>query len=183
MHRFVPLLVGMGGLILFTCLPSSATQIEYRDLPTLGAESSSVVRGEVIDLSARWNASGTRILTQIDLRIDDSYKGGNRSTLRVLQAGGSLDGVRMTVHGAASFELGEQVLLFVEANDRGDHRLAGFSQGKFRLVEDPVSGEWIAERASIDAELIGAKSKADGALRLRLSELLEQSLGMREEGR
>ena len=58
---------------------------------------------------------------------------------------------------------GEEVLLFLDRIDTGDFRVTGFSQGKFEIERDPVSGEAFVKRPMIEgAEVLGVQSQMDG---------------------
>lgn len=164
--------------ILFIVVPNltSATQVQYLRIETLGSESSVVVRGEVSSVRAFWNDSRSRILTETTIRVDERYKGAPPGELRVIQMGGELDGVRMTVSGALTWDPGEDVVLFLEDSLPGRYRVAGFTQGKYSVQRDPSTGEEFVVQASLGGvELVGgaARSTED---RLFLRDLLQQAL-------
>lgn len=159
-----------------------ATQIPYRSIESLGAESPVVVRGAVRDVRTYWNDTRTRILTEVTVRVSDRYKGAPAGELRIVQMGGVLDGVRMTVAGALEWSRGDEVVLFLEDSLPGRYRVAGFSQGRFDVRRDPRSGEEFVVQAGVgQAELTGAAARGEGAGRRSLRDLLTEALpGIRE---
>lgn len=157
--------------------PAFATQIEFRSLPQLAQDSQLVVQGQVGKVRSFWNESHTRILTEVEIAIQSSHKGTAPSNVRLLQVGGVVDGVRMTVHGAPTWPLGQDVLLFLEPSLPGNYRLSGFTQGRFELELDATTGEWIAKRPLYGMEIAGKRAEN---VALPLDELLRQAFG--EEG-
>ncbi len=159
-------------LLFLSCLPSAATQIDRRSPRELAGEATLVVRGQVKSQRSFWNAAHTRILTEIEIEVRQSFKGSPASRIRVLQAGGVADGVRMTVHGVPSWRPGEDVLLYLEPSLGDRFRVAGLSQGKFGLQRDPRSGELFATRPFLGTTVSGS---SDSAIRLPLRSLLRAS--------
>lgn len=162
------------------CAPTAnATQIMAMDLPALGRDADVVVEATVVSKQAFWNEGRTRILTRVELEIDRTHKGAPTGSLSVVQAGGEIDGMRMTVHGVTPWQVGERVLAFLEPAFDAQFRVTGFSQGKFSIETDPRTGEEIAVRAALGAETLGGDARA---LRLPLRRVLEQAqVTIREE--
>ena len=48
------------------------------------------------------------------MSVDESFKGDAGSSLRIVQLGGVVGNVRMTVHGAIQWHAGKEVVLFLE---------------------------------------------------------------------
>jgi hypothetical protein len=187
--RSIPLI--LCGLALCLLLPpgtAQATQILLKTPSEMGRSSELVVQGRVAAVHSFWNAGGTKILTEVRVDVDRSHKGQAKDTVRIVQLGGEVDGVRMTVAGSPSWRTGEEVLVFLERMRSGDHRVAGFSQGKFLVERDARSGEAFVRRpALIDTELMAragmaAPKQAENALRVPLRRFLDESLlQIREE--
>ncbi len=128
-------------LVLFLCpAAANATLVEYRSPRQLGDQSQLVVRGRVQSVESYWNNKHTKVFTRTRIAIDETYKGSARSAIDVIQLGGVVGNLRVTVHGAPHWEVGEEVLLFAEPYDAGNFRVSGFSQGKFRIERDPKTG-------------------------------------------
>jgi hypothetical protein len=120
--------------------PADATQVISKSVEQLGGESESVVRGKVTDVRSFWNDKHTKIFTEVFVEVDETYKGGNLRTVRLLQLGGTVEPVKMTVHGALQWRVDEEVLLFLEPY-QGAYHVSGFSQGKFPIERDKRTGE------------------------------------------
>jgi len=182
MNRFVMVL---GTVVLVLTLLSTlalATQVLYRSPQQLGAESALVVSGKVADVKSYWNASGTKILTETSITVDDSYKGAAGRTVNVVQLGGVVGHVRMTVHGALSWNRGEEVLVFLEPFQDGAWRVSGFSQGKYNIVRDANGAPYIKNAPDTGVEIKGAPAATGlpGPARnaaVPLDDFINQALG------
>ncbi len=160
-----------------------ATQVEFVSPKQMGEECALVVRGKVAGVRSFWNGAHTKIFTETVIQVDETYKGGAVGTARVLQLGGVVDHVRVNVHGALIWHPGEEVLVFLDRMDGGDYRVAGFSQGKFNIERDPVTGEATIKRPALEgAEVFGAPSTGEkvmgtGPVRMPLDEFVNHALG------
>ena len=162
-----------------------ATQILYQSPQQLGQQSALVVRGKVVSVDSYWNDTHTKIFTRTRVGVDETYKGVGEPTIDIIQLGGVVDNVRVTVHGALQWTPGEEVLLFVERQDTGNFRVTGFSQGKFRIERDPKTGvAYIDSPPLHGVEVLGA-SAADGITRpiksekVTLGTFVDEALGRR----
>ena len=112
---------GLGALLLLSCLvprDAGATLIAPLDLRGMVSQADDIALGRVESQRARWTADHTAIITEVTLRVERGMKGvrdGERITL--LREGGEVDGMGMLVRGAARFEAGEEVLVFLERRD------------------------------------------------------------------
>ena len=139
-----------------------STQIIHRSPKQMGDEASLVVTGKVSGVRSYWNDKQTKIFTETTIQIDEAYKGDAASTVRIIQMGGVVGTVRMHVHGALSWRAGEDVLLFLDSYDADTYRVSGFSQGKFGVERDPVTGEAFVMRPMLEgAEVLGAPVRDD----------------------
>jgi hypothetical protein len=136
---------------------ATATQIEYVSPRQMGDESALVVRGKVASVRSFWNDAHTKIFTETVVQVDETYKGGVVGSARIIQLGGVVDHMRVHVHGALEWHRGEEILLFLDRIDGDQFRVAGFSQGKFNIERDPVTGKaFIRRPADEGAEIQGA---------------------------
>jgi hypothetical protein len=127
-----------------------ATQVLYRTPQELGRESVLVVQGRVTGVQSYWNETRSKIFTETQVAIDESYKGGKPATVRVLQLGGVVGHVRMNVAGSLAWTPGEEVLLFLEPSTAGAYQVSGFSQGKFKIERDPKTGVPYVSRPALE---------------------------------
>jgi len=135
--KFATLVLGAALLAPALMAPNArATQVLLRSPQQLGSESALVVRGTVGDVRSYWNTSRSKIFTEARVDVDESYKGAPGDAVRVVQLGGVVGHVRMTVHGAVAFRQGEEVLLFLDPFDAGSYQISGFSQGFYRIIRD-----------------------------------------------
>ena len=172
--------------LLMLCLAASlseATQVLQRSPQQLGQQSSLVVRGKVTGVRSYWNDKHTKIFTEAALSVDQSYKGAPPATVRILQLGGVVDNVKVTVAGALQWRPDEEVVLFLEPYANGAYQVSGFSQGKFNVVRDPRTKQPYIERPSLDGvELVGgatpdALRRASRVERMPLERFINQALG------
>lgn len=174
--RLLACVLGLAAVLASLCGSTAhATQILAQAIPELGRDARLVVQARVVDQRAFWNDSRTRIVTAIELEVDATFKGDPPARVTVVQAGGELDGIRMTVHGVTTWKQDERVLVFLEDAFDGNYRVAGFSQGKFSLQTDPDTGELVALRPRLGVETVGALGERDDALKIPLGRLLERA--------
>jgi len=184
MKRLASILCASLFTLVLLAASGLATQIIYRSPEQMGKESSLVVRGRVEGTRSYWNEKGTKIFTETRVRVEDTYKGRAPGEVSIIQLGGVAGNVRMTVHGVPSWRSDEEVLLFLEPYDRGTYQVSGFSQGKFEIERDPVTGkEFIKYPALEGVEVLrapeGEGSATDsGRERVPLNRFINKALGL-----
>ncbi len=179
-------------LLTFLCLAiavlttlASGTEILYLSPQELGQQSELVVRGRVLGVQSYWNDKHTKIFTRTCIRVDETYKGPGRSAIDLIQLGGVVGNVKVTVHGASHWEVGEEVLLFAEPYDTETFQVSGFSQGKLRILRDQETGLPYVQAPSMEGvrvlrALPGQEPAAAPTVqRIPLEEFLNQALGRR----
>jgi hypothetical protein len=148
-------------LLMLPVVSLHATQLRQLSLEEMGQVADKIVQGTVTATRSFWNAEGTKIFTEITVASDETYKGRPEGTVRILQLGGTVDNVQVTVHGALAWTPGEEVLLFLEAYRDGAHVVSGLSQGKYNVVRDLHSGEvFVTHSASSVVETTGPPGTA-----------------------
>jgi hypothetical protein len=130
--------LGLGlalGLSLGLATAARATVLMPLDTAALTQRADRVVLGTVESSQAHWSADHKSIYTDVTLRVTQVYKGDASvgGTVVVRREGGSIDGVGMRVFGAASFSLGEEVVVFMETRGVASYTV-GMTQGKLRVV-------------------------------------------------
>jgi hypothetical protein len=122
--------VGLGG-------SADATVLRAFDRAEQVHGSSLIATGRVLSVHSFWDAPGEMILTDAEIALDELWKGtASTRTVTVRTLGGSVDGIGVSVSGAATFREGEAVLLFL-APAGGVYRTFGLSVGKYRIVDSP----------------------------------------------
>lgn len=170
------LLVALGAL---GAPAARATQMEHLDTRALVLGSDDIIVGQVESVQPRWNAGRTKIFTDVSVRITQSLKGGAGERLMLTQLGGEVGGVRYTVPGCPAFAPGEEALLFVWRDARGQAQVSGLAQGKFDVRRDPATGEATVQRSTPglavgDARQLRLVPQGRTVPRLRLDDLMRE---------
>ncbi|MFZ1948189.1 MAG: hypothetical protein WAW06_11635, partial [bacterium] len=87
-------------LVLGLSSLTQATQLLYKSPQDLGDEAAIVVRGRVESVESYWNTKHTKIFTRTRIAVDESYKGSAGPTVDIVQLGGVVGNVKVTVQGA-----------------------------------------------------------------------------------
>jgi hypothetical protein len=111
---------------------AGATSVVKTDVDGLTRSSDLVVRGKVKKKESRWSGDHKRIYTDVEIEVDESIKGQGGKTVTVRQPGGEVGDIAQRVSGLASFDSGEEVVVFLEKRG-GVYRVSGLAQGKYRV--------------------------------------------------
>lgn len=157
-----------------------ATTLIAMDVPALTRASDLVVRGTVVRVEARWTNDGRRIITDNEILVAEVLKGAvSKKTVVAMQPGGEVGDVGQLVHGVAKFNVGDEVVVFLEA--RGERAfVVGLAQGRF--VVDRSGPEPMVKGGEDDLFLVDAKTHQpvaapQSAMTLeRLSSLVRQTI-------
>lgn len=154
--------VALGALAVLAC-HASASQVVMMTPRQMAEHSETIVTGRVDRVSASWNEAHTKIFTKIEVTVDQSYKGEARGRVEVLQLGGVVGNVKVTVEGALVWQTGDEVLLFLEPYPGGGFQVAGMSQGRFEIERDPETGDRYVSRPPFEGiELIRPDGETEG---------------------
>ncbi len=129
-------------------------------LDQLVTSASQIVVGEVVSKNAAWDPSHRRIFSTIEIKTEECWKGSAREIVTIVQPGGTVGEIEMTVHGMPSFTVGERVLLFLRGQTK--FQVVGMSEGKRPLSWDADGKQWLVESPSV-ADVV----EVDGDGRLR----------------
>ncbi len=130
--------------ILVVARTGSASLIVALDLPTMVTRADNIAVVDVVSVKSAWNPPHQRILTTIDLLVVDSWKGtaGPATHVLVVQPGGTVDDITMTVGGMTHFTPGERALVFLRGRaDRAS--VVGMAQGKRAMWREPATQRWL----------------------------------------
>lgn len=131
--------------IAFLCLPLSASPVAILSIDRLAAKSDCVIHGTVIGKSVQKDAKG-RIYTQVRLHVQDVWKGEVRANPFVIVHGGGILGNRRdNLSGGVRYKLGEEVVVFLAINSRGEGVTLRMRQGKFRIWRDESTKQRYAQ--------------------------------------
>ena len=129
-------------------LSAGATTLLRLDLDDLTAESSAVVYGKIVASRVEWNQSRTLIFTVYTVEPMEYLKGRLGPVFELYEPGGTLDGLQMSVAGVPAFSVGQEAILFVWSDPRGQHQVTGFEQGAFPVRADPQTGLKIVDHVA-----------------------------------
>ena len=105
----------------------------------LTTESDLVVHADVVGKSVQRDEQG-RIYTKIQLDVREYWKGPERTgPLTLVHSGGILGNQWSTADGEVSYKLGEEVVVFMILNSRGEGVTKGMVQGKFLIQPDATN--------------------------------------------
>lgn len=127
-------------LLLGTSLASATTLLKM-DFPDLAREANHIVIGTVTDVEGEWDSSFRFIHTNVTLSVQRSLRGAAPSEIVLRTPGGVIGGEGQVADGAATFERGEKVLVFLARDEDGVLTVLGWTQGKSRIVTDDQGEE------------------------------------------
>ncbi|MGD1046101.1 MAG: hypothetical protein ABR936_12400 [Bacteroidota bacterium] len=169
------------------CQSAYATTMKRLGITELTKGSSHVVQCKIKTIKSSWNEERTLITTEIELDVSEVVKGTiSEKTILLKMPGGTIDGRTTVVVGAPSFDVGEEVVLFLKRMDKRDvaardqYGLVGLSQGKFSVQYDKVKKTTVAVSnarkfgLSLMPEQAGGTKIANEKERFSLDELFTQ---------
>ena len=127
---------------LMGTLSVQATVMLALDLDTLAQGADVVIRAQV--LSTRVKVIGGRMLTEVELKSLECWKGTCPEVVMALTAGGREGGIEQRLVGSAQFTPGEECVVFLKAHGKTRFKILGMAQGKYRLEWKQNSDEPIA---------------------------------------
>jgi len=123
---------------------ASASLVVALDLPTMVERADLVAVVDVVSVSAAWDDKHERILTTAELSVVESWKGpmAPASHVTIVQPGGQVGDIQMTVFGMSQFTRGERALVFLRGTP-SDASVVGMAQGKRMVRRDAATGRWM----------------------------------------
>lgn len=141
-----------------------ASIVVAMDLPDLVRQADHIAVVDVVASRAEWDANHQHIYSTIDLNVVERWKGTaaggatGPDRITIVQPGGTVGDLTMTVTGLSAFTPGERALVFV----RGEvhhAQLVGMTQGKRPVRFETVSGRWLVHPPNLrQATLVHAPS-------------------------
>lgn len=129
------LITALVAALALAALPTFASTFIHMPQHDLVAQADSVIHGRVIDVNTFWSDSGRIIITEATIKVDDVLVGNADSTVVVRTFGGQIGDIRAEAHGFPTFKMGENVLLFLQAEEADNSiRVLGYQEGQFRVV-------------------------------------------------
>jgi hypothetical protein len=168
-----------GGLLISALVMvqlAAASDLPQLSFNQMTDSSELVVSGTVTRTWADWDPDRKYIWTHYELAVSATHKGAAGQTVDIAEPGGLVNGLGMTISGAAGYGIGENVLVFLSRMPNGYLRTAGLGQGKY-LVDSSgkVHGQTIFKSDAAGAirsldgmsasqvrQLVGARVQAAG---------------------
>ncbi len=139
------LLLRLPVLLLFSGTALGAASI-YMPPERVAAVAPLVVEGQVIRTASGLDPGSGSLNTYVTLAVEFVHRGpADLSEIVIREVGGHYDDLYHDVDAVPVYELGEQVLAFLEPGPDGALRTVGMFFGKFTLVEDEA-GLLVARR-------------------------------------
>lgn len=147
MNTTGPRLLLLGALALSSVVSLFATTVIPPEFDELVGNADYVVRATVKSVTSEWREkNGHRnIHTKVELTVNEVITGTPPQPLVLEMLGGTVGDEEFRVVGTPKFKVGEENVLFVQANGRQYYPLAGIMHGKYPVKRDAQSGrEYIA---------------------------------------
>lgn len=125
--------------VLTVCV--TATQVTPIPIEQLVSHADLVIRGTVLSKSCQRDNEG-RIYTRVELSVAEVWKGTHRgSRIEIVHGGGTLGEERVLIPGQVDYRIGDDSVLFLVFNPRGEAVTLAMAQGKFDVSKESVSNE------------------------------------------
>jgi hypothetical protein len=128
-------------LALVAVIPLRATVLIPSDLGDLSRRATTIARGRVVAVDARWVDGRRRIETVVTLEAERYLKGSESATMQFRVPGGRLGRYRNVVVGAPQFTVGQRVIVFLGSSTTSLPFTLGLGQGVFRVASD--QSDWV----------------------------------------
>jgi hypothetical protein len=128
---------------LFLCVSAAlhATVIVPIEFRELVATAPVIVHGQVVDVRSRWVDGRRSLETFVTVAAAGYLKGNLGEQVTFRTPGGQMGRYRTVFVGAPQFRTGDEVVLFLKRAGPANLYVVGLSQGAFRVVTDPRTGE------------------------------------------
>ena len=178
MHRQLNLLFVLTAAILLSSLSLQADTPRPISIDQLTTKSHLVLHGTVVSKSVQRDPEN-RIYTKIDLQVAEVWKGTlTTNHFTIIHGGGILGDERVDVSGQVEYEIGEEVVVFLLVNQRGEGVSIGMDQGKFHVSTDAKTGEKLVQNPFHGQSTATAgTAPASRSTRLKLLDLKQQVTG------
>jgi len=148
--RVSRVIAALAAAVLLCGAAAHASRVVHMTASRMADISALIVSGRVSEVESFWNEKRTKIFTRTVIEVDETYKGDRTASVEIIQLGGTVGNIRVTVEGSLKWARGEEVLLFLEPYDSGRYQVSGLSQGKYLIERDPATGERFVSRAALE---------------------------------
>jgi hypothetical protein len=136
--------------LLLIAVPARATTVIPPDFTELVGRAEYVVRATVKSVTSefRTTAQGRAIFTKVELQVHETITGTPPAALVLELLGGTVGETTMRVEGVPLFHVGDEDILFVQANGKQFYPLVGIMHGKYPVKRDARTGAAIVTRSN-----------------------------------
>ena len=141
--RLNPMNAFAGSLLMMAILAGTAQALMIPvPLDQLTNEAGAILAGRVTEISSAWTADGYTIVTDVQLRVEESWRGNmQQGDLVSLQVQGGIVGdIGIRVEHQPTFRHGENVVVFLAVDETGVLKLNHAEQSKFIVAGHVVIG-------------------------------------------
>jgi hypothetical protein len=165
-----------------------ATTLARMSIEQMSQRAEVIVRARCLESATVWDAGEVWTLTSFE--VEEVWRGPATARITVRLLGGRVGDLTSSVAGVPRFRPGEEVVLFLEATQRGDLSVVSWEQGTFRIRRDLATGQEnvtqdTASFATFDAatrkfEATGIRNVSVEAFRLRVEAALPAATGRKQ---
>ncbi|HJZ69411.1 MAG TPA: matrixin family metalloprotease [Blastocatellia bacterium] len=140
-------------LFLFYALTPNAraTTVVMPSDTELIVNSRLILTGRVVSVTSTWDDQHSMVWTYVEVLVERTLKGElPDGTIVLKQMGGAVGESGVYVFGQSRFAPGERVLLYLNSAKDGSLHVAHIFAGKFSVVGDTRSGEFVVRRYDTD---------------------------------
>lgn len=123
-------------MMVMAGIPAGASTFLAMNQRELVRDSAAVIEGEVLQVHSFWDSKGQIMITEAIVKVTDAVFGEPGSAVVVRTFGGTVEGYNVKAEGFPTFNRGERLLLYIEPERDGAHRVAGYQQGQYRIVRN-----------------------------------------------
>lgn len=131
MKRMIPMLLLA---VALTAVPAAASTFVAMSQDELVAQSDAVVVGEVLQVQSFRDETGSFIVSEAMVKVQETLTGSSDSVVVVRTMGGTVDGYTVIAHGFPTFDIGERVVLFLNNDGADTSKVVGYRLGQYRVV-------------------------------------------------
>jgi hypothetical protein len=120
----------------------------------LSKDADLILTGKVTAKKSHWDAGKTKILTQVNIRVDEYLKAeNNQKDIYVTHLGGEVGEVGELYSHTPTFKQDEEVLLFLKKDGQNNYKVLNGEDGKLTVHNDERTGEKVTSSNEKISEL------------------------------
>ena len=131
-----------------------ATLVPRMSIEQMIDDSELIVQGTVLRSWSDWDRARQFIWTHYELQVSDTMKGLPSVKLVVSEPGGIIGETAIQIAGAPRYQVGDEVVLFLNRTPIGYLRSCGWGQGKFGVRENAGAGRKVVRSAVAGVTLV-----------------------------